>query len=111
MIQDDRKALQMLQMRPYPGRTPEWAQNVRQAVLWDSSHMAVLGSQGTLTVFDTASLEPRLQVPGCKPDAILASAGTAGMARPLHVVLCFHCKRDMEVECTVDGALSSVHVQ
>ncbi|BDA40884.1 probable neuroblastoma-amplified sequence at N-terminal half [Coccomyxa sp. Obi] len=56
-----------------PARKP-WMRAVkREREPWGQA--AVLGENGTLTVVDIASLEPRLQVPDCSANAILASAG------------------------------------
>jgi hypothetical protein len=76
MIQDSSKGSQGLQKRPYPGcATPKWAQSPRQAVMWSSSHMAVLGSDGILSVVDIRTLDACLQISGCSGDAVLAAAG------------------------------------
>ncbi|EIE26521.1 hypothetical protein COCSUDRAFT_64531 [Coccomyxa subellipsoidea C-169] len=65
-----------LQKRSFPGgNTPTWAQSPRQAVIWSSSHMAVLGSDGTLNVVGTATLDACLQIPGCG-EAVMAPAGS-----------------------------------
>lgn len=91
-MQEPSKGSQTLQKRPYPqGRAPEWAQNARQVVMWSRSQAAVLGNSGTLTVVDVASLEPRLQVPDCNANAVLASAGASWRPIPSSCLKTYMC--------------------
>ncbi|KAK9916721.1 hypothetical protein WJX75_006244 [Coccomyxa subellipsoidea] len=103
---DSSKGSQGLQKRPYPGcATPKWAQSPRQAVMWSSSHMAVLGSDGILSVVDIRTLDACLQISGCSRDAVLAAAGPGAGAGPAPAniyMLSEHC--DESGAGTPDGS-------